>query len=51
MNKKKAAIVTIQSYNYGNRLQNYALQEALIKKEVDVVTFLRILGKESYIVS
>lgn len=26
----KAAIVTIQSENYGNRLQNYALQQALV---------------------
>lgn len=27
----KAAIVTIQSENYGNRLQNYALQRALVE--------------------
>ena len=26
---EKVAIVTIESFNYGNRLQNYALQEVL----------------------
>ena len=34
----KAEIITIYSINYGNRLQNYALQEALKKIGVDVVT-------------
>lgn len=34
----KAEIITIYSINYGNRLQNYALQEALRKIGVDVVT-------------
>lgn len=34
----KAEILTIYSINYGNRLQNYALQEALKKIGVDVVT-------------
>ena len=34
----KVAIITIISYNYGNRLQNYALQEALQKLNVQVET-------------
>lgn len=34
----KAEIITIYSINYGNRLQNYALQEALKKIGVDVTT-------------
>lgn len=34
----KAEIITIYSINYGNRLQNYALQEALKKIGVYVVT-------------
>lgn len=39
---KKASIVTLNGYfNYGNRLQNYALQEALKKYNLDVST-LRI---------
>lgn len=29
MNNKKIGIVTIKDYNYGNRLQNYALQQAI----------------------
>lgn len=35
---KKVAIVTIISRNYGNRLQNYALQQVLKKGEVKVET-------------
>lgn len=39
MGKKiKVAIVTIISYNYGNRLQNYALQETLQKLNIQVET-------------
>lgn len=39
---KRASIVTLNGYfNYGNRLQNYALQEALKKYNLDVDT-LRI---------
>lgn len=34
----KAVIITIYSINYGNRLQNYALQEALKKIGVNVST-------------
>lgn len=49
----KIGIVTIVSQNYGNRLQNYALQTYLkkINREIEVVTFKRnysrnvILGK------
>lgn len=36
--KLKVAIITIISYNYGNRLQNYALQEILRKLNVQVET-------------
>lgn len=36
--KKRAAIVTIISKNYGNRLQNYALQEVLKKLGLEVFT-------------
>lgn len=36
--EKRVAIVTIISQNYGNRLQNYALQEAIKKNGVDVET-------------
>ena len=36
---KKAAIITIYDMdNYGNRLQNYAVQEILKKKGLDVET-------------
>lgn len=38
---KKVAIVTIESMNYGNRLQNYALQEVLQSIGCDVETFHR----------
>lgn len=34
----KAEIITIYSINYGNRLQNYALQEILKKIGVDATT-------------
>ncbi|NLO09093.1 MAG: polysaccharide pyruvyl transferase family protein [Clostridiales bacterium] len=52
MNKKKVGIVTIISKNYGNRLQNYALQEYLKKLEFDVYTLpyktkFRLVIKES----
>ena len=51
MNKKKIAIVTIVSKNYGNRLQNYALQEYLKKMglEVDTVPYrhnIKIMAKD-----
>lgn len=36
--KLKVAIITIISYNYGNRLQNYALQEILQKLNAQVET-------------
>ena len=38
---KKAGIVTIVSYNYGNRLQNFALQQALKQVGIDSVTIVR----------
>lgn len=38
MKKKKVGIVTIISKNYGNRLQNYALQEYLKKLGFDAYT-------------
>lgn len=38
---KKVAIVTIQSNNFGNRLQNYALQEVLKKMGLEVETIRR----------
>ena len=38
---KKVAIVTIESMNYGNRLQNYALQEVLQSIGCEVETFHR----------
>lgn len=39
----KVGIVTIVSQNYGNRLQNYALQTYLkeLNEEIDIVTFKR----------
>lgn len=37
-NKVKCEIITIYSINYGNRLQNYALQEAMKKLGVEVTT-------------
>lgn len=45
MNKSKVAIVTIVSYNYGNRLQNYALQTALERLGAQVVTMRRDLSE------
>ena len=33
---KKVAIITLQGCNYGNRLQNYAVQETLKKHKLDV---------------
>lgn len=47
---KKASIVTLNGYfNYGNRLQNYALQEALKKYnlEVDTLRITRTSKKET----
>lgn len=43
----KAEIITIYSINYGNRLQNYSLQEAL-KIDVDATTIRIVImeGKE-----
>lgn len=38
MKNKKVGIYTIQSFNYGNRLQNYALQEILKKQGYDVLS-------------
>lgn len=38
---KKVGIVTIQSVNFGNRLQNYALQEVIKKLGYDVYTLRR----------
>ena len=40
--KKKIAIVTIQSTNFGNRLQNYALQEVLLSLGYSVETLKRV---------
>lgn len=41
---KKIGIVTIfDENNYGNRLQNYALQETLKKEEFEVITFKNII--------
>lgn len=39
---KKVAIITIQSINLGNRLQNYALQEAIKELGYDVYTLQRV---------
>lgn len=39
---KKVAIVTIESLNYGNRLQNYALQEILKSLNCSVKTLHRV---------
>lgn len=39
---KKVAIVTIESFNYGNRLQNYALQEVIRSLGYDVKTLHRV---------
>lgn len=41
MDKKKVAIVTIESENYGNRLQNYALQKIVEELEFNVETLSR----------
>ncbi len=38
---KSVAIITIQDYNYGNRLQNYALQELLKSYGLKVVSLKR----------
>lgn len=39
---KKIAIVTIESPNYGNRLQNYALQQVLLSMGYSVKTLHRV---------
>lgn len=39
--KKKVAIITIESENFGNRLQNFALQEVIKKLGFDVETIRR----------
>ena len=39
---KKIAIVTINNSNYGNRLQNYAVQETLKKVKVKSITIKNI---------
>lgn len=44
----KVAIVTIESQNYGNRLQNYALQEILKDLGIDVFTLHRFPTKNSF---
>ena len=42
---KKVAIVTINDYdNYGNRLQNYAVQQILKKKNLEVETIQNLNG-------
>ena len=38
---KRVGIVTIQSINFGNRLQNYALQESIKRLGYDVYSFRR----------
>ena len=39
----KSLIITLTgNYNYGNRLQNYALQEVLKRKELEVETYNNI---------
>lgn len=44
-NKKKVAILTINDYNnYGNRLQNYAVQTSLTKYGYDVETIQNLEG-------
>lgn len=40
MKNNKVGIYTIQSFNYGNRLQNYALQEILRKQGYQVFSIL-----------
>ena len=43
----KIAIITIISRNYGNRLQNYALQESLKRLGLEVETIPMKMGKNS----
>lgn len=38
----KVGILTLQSFNYGNRLQNYALQQALLNMGHDVQSIRRV---------
>ena len=49
MTKKKVGIVTIIDYqNFGNRLQNYALQESIKLLDFDVSTFSNISSLQFY---
>lgn len=45
---KKVAIITIESFNYGNRLQNYALQEVLKEMGFSVETLHRERPKNDF---
>jgi hypothetical protein len=38
----KAGILTLQSFNYGNRLQNYVLQQVLLNMVYDVQSIRRV---------
>lgn len=44
---KKVAILTIQSQNYGNRLQNYALQQAICTLGYKCETLNRVVDKKN----
>ena len=47
-NKKKVGIITLHGYhNYGNRLQNYALQETIKELGFDVETVVVVSGNTS----
>lgn len=50
---KKVGIITIFNSNYGNRLQNYALQETLKKLKVDVTTIknIALLNKKTNLIN
>ncbi len=47
--KRKIALYTIQSMNYGNRLQNYALYRTLIKMNFEVQTLKTSSDKDNRI--
>lgn len=47
---KKIGIITIQSLNFGNRLQNYALQKVLEQLNADVYTVKRKYGTKNAII-
>lgn len=38
----KVGILTLQSFNYGNRMQNYAMQQALLNMGHDVQSIRRV---------